>query len=151
MGWDADACRGLTSVLYGFLLLHFVQPSRALGGGARPRLVLSRSYLWSYAWIGSFSLSSAAFTVARRCQISADGVRWARAMAEPVIGRHGVAIRAGIHTIDKMLARQAMLEDISTHALRHCFAASIVEVATSPDQVAAQLGHESSDMTRICT
>jgi len=66
-------------------------------------------------------------------------------------GQRGPIGEPGINYLVKKYAYQARLEDVTCHTLRHTFGKNLVDAGTPLDQVAALLGHESLDTTKVYT
>jgi site-specific recombinase XerD len=67
------------------------------------------------------------------------------------LGQRGPLTEWGIHGVVKKYAYRTRLDDVTAHSLRHSSAKNLVDAGVSLDQVAALLGHESLDTTRIYT
>jgi integrase/recombinase XerC len=67
------------------------------------------------------------------------------------LGQRGPLSEPGLNYLVTKYAYQAKLEDVTCHILRHTFAKNLVDAGTPLDQVAALLGHESLDTTRVYT
>jgi len=65
--------------------------------------------------------------------------------------RGGPLQPSGIYYLVNRYARDARLEDVTPHTLRHTFGKNLVDAGVSLDRVAQLLGHESVDTTRVYT
>jgi len=66
------------------------------------------------------------------------------------VGQRGEPLRpsGGYHLV-RRYARDARLEEVTPHTLRHTFGKNLVDAGMPLDRVAQLLGHESVDTTRI--
>lgn len=67
------------------------------------------------------------------------------------LGQRGPLTERGIDQLVAKYAYQARLERCTAHTLRHSFAKNLVDTGTPLDQVAALLGHETLETTKIYT
>lgn len=67
------------------------------------------------------------------------------------IGQRGALKEQAVQLVVKKYARQAGLEDVTAHVLRHSFGKQAIEAGIGLETVAALLGHEKLDTTRIYT
>ena len=67
------------------------------------------------------------------------------------LGQRGPLNQPGVNYLVTKYAYQARLEGCTCHTLRHTFAKNLVDAGTPLDQVAALLGHESLDTTKVYT
>jgi site-specific recombinase XerD len=67
------------------------------------------------------------------------------------LGQRGPLNQPGVNYLVTKYAYQARLEGCTSHTLRHTFAKNLVDAGTPLDQVAALLGHESLDTTKVYT
>jgi site-specific recombinase XerD len=67
------------------------------------------------------------------------------------LGQRGPISEPGVNYLIAKYVYQARLENCTAHTLRHTFAKNLIDTGTSLDQVAALLGHESLDTTKIYT
>ncbi len=67
------------------------------------------------------------------------------------LGQRGPINQSGISYLIAKYARQAGIEECTPHTLRHSYAKNLVDCGTPLDQVAALLGHEDLNTTRIYT
>jgi len=68
------------------------------------------------------------------------------------MGQRGRPLRpSGIRYLVRRYARDARLDEVTPHTLRHTFGKNLVDAGVPLDRVAQLLGHESVDTTRIYT
>lgn len=66
-------------------------------------------------------------------------------------GQRGPITDRAVDYLVRKYAYHAKLEDVSAHTLRHTFGKNLVNAGVSLDQVAALMGHESLETTKIYT